>query len=183
MPCRGDRRREKVEHSTSDIEAIPVEIRWRLAAKALCSLPLAYNWAFRDRVGGAYSFLEKAIFSEAAKETYSIAQAQFAPKETPEDIGRMFSIVSGVLFGPGYEIEHEKAPSGDEILRLRACPLLSVADDLGFEHERAFDTCDAYTRSVVDHFGSLHSVTRMKAMCRGDPYCEMRIGKMGDRYK
>ncbi|KQC05806.1 MAG: hypothetical protein APR53_06765 [Methanoculleus sp. SDB] len=166
-------------HSTRDIEVIPVEIRWRLAAKALCSLPLAYNWAFRDRVGGAYSFLEKAIFSEAAKETYAIAQAQFAPKETPEDIARMFGIVSGVLFGPGYEIEHDTTPSGAEILRLRACPLLSVADDLGFELERAFDTCDAYTRSVVGHFGSLCSVTRVKAMCRGDPYCEIRIGKIG----
>ena len=172
-----------MEHSTSDIEAIPVEIRWRLAAKALCSLPLAYNWAFRDRVGSAYSFLEKAIFSEAAKETYAIAQAQFAPKDTPEDIARMFSIVSGVLFGPGYEIEHEKAPSGAEILRLRTCPLLSVADNLGFEPERAFDTCDAYTRSVVDHFGSLNSITRIKSMCRGDPYCEIMIGKMDALHK
>ncbi|NYT05245.1 MAG: hypothetical protein GKC04_02565 [Methanomicrobiales archaeon] len=160
-----------------EVEIIPVEIRWRLAARALSSLPLAYNWAYRDRVGAAYPHLEKAIFSEAAKDALAVSMAYYAPVDEATDIARIFGVVSSVIFGPGFEGSITTLPEMGARVCVFGCPLLEVARDLGFELERAYDACDAYTRAVMDFFNSSHCIIREKAMCHGDPRCEFAILK------
>lgn len=55
------------------IEDIPIEVRWKIAAKSAGFMPLLYDKFFREELGDKYDEIERPILTEVGKEMKDIA--------------------------------------------------------------------------------------------------------------
>jgi predicted ArsR family transcriptional regulator len=157
-----------------EIEQIPIELRWRLAARTLAVLPLAYNQALREKMGEEYDKIEQQVLGKVAKDSRALAAAFQIPIHGPRSLAEIIGVTNAILFGPGFAIESEESPEG-VVLRMTSCPMIGIANEIGLEPGRAYPACTAFHASLIESLNPEFRLIQKKAICKGDAYCEMVI--------
>ncbi|MDT8357400.1 MAG: hypothetical protein RQ758_02730 [Methanomicrobiaceae archaeon] len=163
----------------STLDSIDHENRWRISARILATLPLAYNWVFRDTLGDAYPHLESVIFKEVARDALNQIEHFTSRPHTPEEMADALFTVTTILFGPslqGRAVFHSEETITVEI---NSCPLVMTAKSLKIEMERAFTVCNAYSRALVERLNPDFTIENRHAICLGRKTCEFVIGRPG----
>jgi len=159
-----------------NIEDIPAEQRWEIAARAASAIPFAYDIAFREAVGEKYDEMERPIYIEAGKEIKNLASAFGLPTGNAREIYETFWIIGTILNGP--EFKGETTEEGDDrtVGKTTQCPILNRAVEMGLDPKIvAFTACQTYHKSAIEKLNPGFTHHHNKSMCSGDPYCEMVI--------
>lgn len=164
-----------------DIDRIPAEQRWRLAAQILTTLPLAYNWALRDSIGAAYPHLEQVIFKEVARDALKLADTAHLPHTRAGEIADTLNLLSAVIFGPEFQGDVLEKSRDSVMIRLSSCPFITVAREMRIEPERAYTICSAYSKTMVEALNSEFTLKNRTALCMGAPFCEKTIERRDER--
>ena len=164
-----------------EIEQIPIELRWRLAARMLAALPLVYNQALREKMGEEYDTIEQQVLGTVARDSRALAAAFQIPIHGPRSLAEIVGVTNAILFGPGFAIESDEGPDG-VVLRMTSCPMMGVAREIGLEPQRAYPACTAFHASLIESLNPEFQLIQKKAICKGDAYCEMVIERK-DRQK
>lgn len=101
---------------------IPVEKRWRLAARVLTYLPFAYGKAQEDSPGDDSASIESAVFGDVAEEVRDIAAEYHLPTGNAAEIVQTLGAVSVTLFGSEFETPFIEGFDREAVIRLTACP-------------------------------------------------------------
>ncbi|MGF7119600.1 hypothetical protein [Methanobacterium oryzae] len=162
-----------------NIENIPAELRWEIAAKSASAMPFAQERVYRAVLGEKYKkiepMLEAADFElriESGKQISNMAKELGLPYETAEDVDNTQSIASKILLGPELKYETVKSSSDQVQTHITGCPVLNRAREMEVDTEFLFDHCVAQNKSTVENLNPKYTQRITKAMCRGDPYCE-----------
>jgi len=158
-------------------QRIPVEKRWRLAARVLTYLPFAYGKAQEDSPGKDSASIESAVFRDVAEEIRDIAAEYHLPTANAAEIVETLGAVSVTLFGSEFETPFIEGFDREAVIRLTACPMHSTAQRKGIDAEKAGRTCAAYVTSVVESLNPRYTITTTQRMCMGDEFCEMIIAE------
>jgi predicted ArsR family transcriptional regulator len=163
----------------SALDCIDHENRWRIAARILATLPLAYNWVFRDTLGAAYPHLESVIFKEIARDALGQIEHFTSRPHTPAEVADALFSVSTILFGPS--LQGKAISQSDEkiTVEITACPLVETAESLKIEKDRAFTICNAYSRALVERLNPDFTIENRHAICLGEETCKFVIGRPG----
>ncbi len=159
-----------------NIEDIPAEQRWEIAARAASAIPFAYDIAFREAIGEKYDEIERPIYIEAGKEIKDIASALGLPTGNAREVYETFGVIATILYGP--ELEGETTQEGDDrtVGKTTQCPLLNRVVEMGLDPQVVVLTgCQTYHKSAVENLNPGFTHQFNKRMCSGDPYCEMVI--------
>lgn len=165
------------EENIAYTHRIPVEKRWKLAARVLTYLPFAYGRAQEDSPGEDSASIESAVFRDLGKEIQDIAAEYHLPTGNAAEIVQTLGAVSVTLFGSEFETPFIEGFDREAVIRLTACPMLSTADKKGVGAEKAGRTCTAYVTAVVECLNPRYTITTTQSMCRGDDFCEMIIAE------
>jgi predicted ArsR family transcriptional regulator len=157
------------------IERIPVEMRWRLAARTLIYLPYGYEKAMRDEAGEDYETKVAGIFRDLAREMTSVASAFHLPTGNAADLAAAVDALVSALFGPGFEGEPLEATDERAVWRLTSCPFVSLAKEMGFNPGHAHVLCSAFKTGLVEDLNNEYRSSMLWALCLGDTICEMTI--------
>lgn len=156
----------------TNIEDIPAELRWEIAAKSATALPVIYDMIFRKALGAKYDAVELPIWIEGGKEVKKIATALGLPAENASDISDTYGIISTILFGPELKWKTIEKRIDRTAGKVTGCPLLNRALETGIDPAMLLSACQEYNRSAVENLNPKYTIRSKKRMCTGDPYCE-----------
>lgn len=163
----------------SALDCIDYENRWRIAARILATLPLAYNWVFRDTLGAAYPHLESVIFKEIARDTLGQIEHLTTRPLTSAEMADVLFAVSTILFGPSLRGRITSQSDEKITVEMTACPLVETAESLKIEKDRAFTICNAYSCALVERLNPAFIIENRHAICLGEETCEFVLGRPG----
>ena len=113
----------------ADLNSIPDETRWRIAAEFSATLPALYDHAFRETAGERYDEIEQEVWMEAAKIIVDIAKSLSLPTGTAQDLAEAMRVVMVILFGPEFKSEALEVSKDGAVIIIRRCPLLLNGSD------------------------------------------------------
>ena len=163
----------------ADLNSIPDETRWRIAAEFSATMPALYDHAFRETVGGRYDEIEQEVWMEAAKIIVDIAKSLSLPTGTAQDLAESMRVVMVILFGPEFKSEALEVSKDGAVIIIRRCPLLLNGSDAGTGGERTFRKCMAFTLTGIPMLNRDFSARFVRTMCTGDRQCEIKVTKGG----
>jgi hypothetical protein len=163
----------------ADLNSIPDETRWRIAAEFSATLPALYDHAFRETVGERYDEIEQEVWMEAAKIIFDIAKSLSLPTGTAQDLTETMRVVMVILFGPEFKSEALEVSKDGAVIIFRRCPLLAAGYDAGTDSERTFRKCMAFTLTGIPLLNKDFSARFVRTMCTGDRQCEIKVDKGG----
>ena len=161
----------------ADLNSIPDDTKWRIAAEFSATLPALYDHAFRETVGERYDEIEQEVWMEAAKTIFDIAKSLSLPTGTARDLAETMRIVMVILFGPEFKSEALEISKDGAVIIIRRCPLLAKGYDAGTDGERTFRKCMAFTLTGIPLLNKDFSVRFVRTMCTGDRQCEIKVAK------
>lgn len=157
----------------ADIEDIPAEIRWEIAAKSATAMPWAYVMAFQNVISKKRLFeIERTIWTQGGIEAKKLADQLNLPAGNAKEVNNTWGIVSGVLYGPEFKEDIIEASEDKVVTRITGCPFLNRAREMRIDSKDSFESCQAYARSIVENLNGKYTQRFTTGMCRGDPYCE-----------
>lgn len=160
-----------------DLNSIPDDVRWRLAAEFSSKLPFLYDRAFRAELGGRYDKIEQEVWMEAAASAFEIAKTLSLPVGTATDLAETMRIIMVILFGPEFRSETLEVSKDGAVIVIKRCPFLSGRIDADSTGGHAFRKCMAFTLTAVPRLNNGFSVRFVRTMCTGDRQCEIKVGK------
>jgi hypothetical protein len=157
-------------------ERIPVDVRWKLAARGFSRLPLVY----RRVIGNAaddqfYNEVERAIWQEQGKEAGTIARAFMMPVRTAREVAKAFGATSKVFFGQEYRYEIAEVAPDEAVLTMRGCPIKMRAEEMGEDVLAACNVCHAYGNAAVASLNQDFVLRFHSGMCTGDKACVLSV--------
>jgi hypothetical protein len=162
-----------------DIENIPAELRWEIAAKSATAIPFAQEKVYREVFGKKYReiqpMMEAAdliLRAEVGKEMSNLARELGLPVKTAEDVDNTQSLIAEILLGPELKYQMTKSSPDQVQTQITGCPLLNRAKEIEMETELLFKYCVAQNKSTAENLNPKYTQRFTKAMCIGDPYCE-----------
>lgn len=162
-----------------NIDDIPFEGRWVIAARSAGFMPLLYDKFFRKELGERYDYLERPILVEAGKEMKDIAMALGLPSGNAKQIVETIEVLSTISFGPenkfGPVVETKNGAMG----KLTECAIRNSAIQMGLDPGIvALRACRTMMSSVVESLNPEYVLKKgTKNMCSGDEYCEMEVDR------
>ena len=161
----------------ADLNSIPDDTKWRIAAEFSATLPALYDHAFREIVGERYDEIEQEVWMEAAKIIFDIAKSLSLPTGTAQDLAETMRIVMVILFGPEFKSEALEVSKDGAVIIIRRCPLLAAGYEAGTDGERTFRKCMAFTLTGIPLLNRDFSARFVRTMCTGDRQCEIKVAK------
>jgi hypothetical protein len=161
----------------ADLNSIPDETRWRIAAEFSATLPSLYDHAFRETAGERYDEIEQHVWMEAAKILFDIAKSLSLPTGTAHDLAETMRMVMVILFGPEFKSEALDVSEDRAVIIIRRCPLLAAGYEAGSSGERMFHKCMAFTLTGIPVLNKDFSGRFVRTMCTGDRQCEIKVAK------
>ena len=162
----------------ADLNSIPDDTKWRIAAEFSATLPALYDHAFRETVGERYDETEQGVWMEAAKIIFDIAKSLSLPTGTAQDLAETMRIVMVILFGPEFKSEALEVSKDGSVIIIRRCPLIAAGYDAGTNGERTFGKCMAFTLTGIPVLNKDFSARFVRTMCAGDRQCEIKVAKV-----
>lgn len=158
-------------------ERIPVDVRWKLAAREVSALPLAYRRAIRDGADDhLYNEVERAVWREQGRETGVIARAFGMPHGNAREVTEAFAAATRLLFGPEYRYEVDDSGPGEAVLTVRGCAMTARAKEQGENPLAACNACHAYTNAAISGLNRDYAPKYRSAICAGDAACSIVVG-------
>jgi len=160
-----------------NIEDIPIEGRWIIAAKSAGCMPLLYNKFFRKVLGRKYDEMERPILIEAGREMKDIAMALGLPSGNARQIVETVGILNTIYFGPENKYEPVVETEHGAMGKMTNCAIRNSAIQMGLDPEiAALTACRTMMRSVVESLNPEYTLKKdTKNMCSGNEYCEMAV--------
>ncbi|HDR72627.1 MAG TPA: hypothetical protein ENN85_01725 [Methanoculleus sp.] len=163
-----------------DIEDIPAEARWNIAARAANDMIFGYRRAFKEATKGAYEDeLNEAIaalWGQAGKQQTVVADAFDLPRGTAPEVAETFVAISKLFLGPELAGGGVEPGEGDgAVIITTACPMASRAQQIGLDGRVVCNACRAYTTAAIESLNPDYDVRTARGICMGGDMCEMRI--------
>ena len=157
-------------------ERIPMDARWKLAAREVSALPLAYRRAIRNGADDQlYNEVERAIWREQGREAGVIARAFGMPLGNAREVAEAFAAATGVLFGPEYRYEVKDPAPGEALLTVSGCAMTARAEEEGENPLAACNACHAYTNAAISGLNPNYAPNYQSAICAGDAACSIVV--------
>lgn len=160
-----------------DLNSIPDDVKWRLAAEFSAKMPFLYDRAFRAELGDRYDEIEQEVWMEAAASAFEIAKTLALPVGTAKDLAETMRIIMVILFGPEFKSETLEVSKDGAVIVIRRCPFLSGRIDADSTDGHAFRKCMAFTLTAVPRLNNGYSARFVRTLCTGDRQCEIKVGK------
>ncbi|KQC05807.1 MAG: hypothetical protein APR53_06770 [Methanoculleus sp. SDB] len=157
------------------IRHIPMEIRWRIAARTLTYMPLAFARAFGHRKSGSYEAVRSSVYREIAREIATLLSSFHFPATNAAEVAHTSDIIATIVFGPGMEgdpveISHERV-----VFRIKECPVYHVSRETGIAPEMARKECEAFYTAMIEELNPAYSVAFSGGICTGSDFCDMSV--------
>ncbi len=157
-------------------ERIPVDARWKLAAREVSALPLAYRRAIRDGADDQlYNEIERAVWREQGREAGVIARAFGMPLGNAREVAEAFAAATRVLFGPEYQYEVRESALGEAVLTVRKCAMATRAKEQGENPLAVCNACHAYSSAAIPDLNRDYASKYLNAICAGDSTCSIAV--------
>ncbi len=157
-------------------ERIPVDARWKLAAREVSALPLAYRRAIRDGADDQlYNEVERAVWQEQGREVGVIARAFGMPLGDAREVAEAFAAATRVLFGPEYQYEISGSAPDEALLTVRKCAMAVRAKEQGENPLTACNACHAYSNAAIPDLNRDYAPKYLSAICAGDSTCSIAV--------
>jgi hypothetical protein len=157
-------------------ERIPVDVRWKLAAREVSALPLAYRRSIRDGADDQlYNEIERAVWREQGREAGVIARAFGMPLGNAREVAEAFAAATGVLFGPEYRYEVKESAPDEAVLTIRKCAMTARAKEQGENPLAVCNACHAYTKAAIPGLNRDYTLKYRSAICAGDGACSIVV--------
>ena len=157
-------------------ERIPVDVRWKLAAREVSALPLIYRRAIRDCADDhLYNEVERAVWQERGREAGIIARAFGMPLGDARGVVEAFAAATRVLFGPEYRYEVGGSGPDEAVLTVRECAMAVRANEQGEDPLAACNACHAYTNAAIPGLNREYVPEYLSAICAGDSRCAIAV--------
>jgi len=157
------------------IKDIPADVRWEIAALSATAMSFAYGAFLERALGDKYGEIVKQIWIEGGKEAKGLAEKLALPVGNAKEVDETWGLLSQILYGPEITWETQEEGKDRAIDRITGCPFLNRTREMGSDSMGLFETCQAYSRSVVESLNSKYTQRFESAMCQGAPYCESII--------
>ena len=159
-----------------NIEDIPAERRWEIAAKSASAMPLIYDMHFRKVLGEKYDEIERSIWTEGGKEVKNLATVLGLPSDNAIEVNEAFGVIGTILFGPEFRFEIVEETKDRVVEKVIECPMLKRAREMGLDPEIvALKACMTFDKSSVENLNPEYTHRLNANMCSGSRYCEMII--------
>jgi len=158
-----------------DLRDIPEGTRWQIATKILSSLPIMYDIAFREAVGGKYDELEYQVWLELGKDAMDIAKAFHLPVTTAAEVAGDLRLITRIIFGAEFRYEVLEISEDRATLLTRTCPFLGSTHEYGGTAKHLFPKCLAFSVAVVETLNPKFTARFVRSLCMADRTCEMSI--------
>jgi len=157
-------------------ERIPVDVRWKLAAREVSALPLAYRRAIRDGADDQlYNEVERAVWREQGREAGVIARAFGMPIRDARGVAEAFAAATRVFFGPEYRYEIRDSGPDEAVLTVRECAMVARANERGEDPLTACNACHAYANAAVPALNQDYALKYQSSICAGDRTCSITV--------
>ena len=159
------------------IEDIPIEERWKIAAKSAGFMPLLYDKFFREELGDKYDEIERPILTEVGKEMKDLAMALGLPSGNARQLVETIGVISMISFGPENRMEPVVETEYGAMVKLTECAVRNSAIQMGLDPKIvAFAGCRTMMGSAVENLNPAYTLRQdAKNMCSGDEYCEIAV--------
>ena len=157
------------------LKNIPAETRWEITAKTLTGATIGYELALREIVGKEKAAeIEAKMWGEGGKTFIPMIKEAFnIPVE--DAIGAANLITVAAVLGMGPECTDEIIEETKErvVQRWVKCPFIERAKEMGAtDIHDCYTGCTAWTKAGLKAVNPKVTITKAKAMPRGDQYCE-----------
>jgi predicted ArsR family transcriptional regulator len=157
-------------------ERIPVDVRWKLAARELSALPLAYRRAIRDGADDQlYNEVERVVWQELGKEVGVIARAFGMPVGNAHEVAEAFAAATRVLFGPDYQYEIRDSGPDEVDLTIRKCAMVERAEEAGENPLAACNVCHAFANAAIPDLNRNYVPKYRSSICAGESACSVAV--------
>jgi hypothetical protein len=156
-----------------NLEDIPTEMRWSIAAKSATAMPFAFSMAFQEIVGKEkFDEIVQQMWIEGGKEAKTLADMLGLPTGNAIEVDDSWGLISSILYGP--EIKWDVIEENEDMrkTRITGCPFLNRAKEMGIDPKDGFGACQAYNRSIVENLNPKYTQRFESGMCLGAPYCK-----------
>jgi hypothetical protein len=156
-----------------NMEDVPVELRWRIAAEASNNLAMGYSLAFRQVLDDkVVNRIEESVWAEGGKQMKDIADSLQMPTGNIQEVDETWGVIGGILI-PGIEGEVVESNNKRMVTRITSCPLLNNQKEVGLEEgEGMCIACRAFNKNAVESLNPQYTQRFTRRMCLGDSYCE-----------
>lgn len=84
-----------------NLEDIPTEMRWAIAAKSATAMPFAFSMAFQEIVGKEkFDEIVQQMWVEGGKEAKGLADMLGLPTGNAIEVDDSWGLISSILYGP-----------------------------------------------------------------------------------
>ncbi|WP_292394603.1 hypothetical protein [Methanoculleus sp. UBA303] len=157
-------------------ERIPMDVRWKLAAREVSALPLAYRRAIRDGADDQlYNEVERAVWQELGREVGVIARAFGMPLGDAHEVAEAFAAATRVLFGPEYQYEIRDSAPDEADLTIRKCAMVERAKTEGENPLAACNVCHAFANAAIPDLNRNYAPKYRRSICAGDGACSVTV--------
>lgn len=161
----------------TDLNSIPDDVKWRIAAEFSAQLPALYDRTFRTALGEKYDEMEQEVWMQVADTAFAIAKNLALPVGTARELAETMRIIMIILFGPGFKSEALEISNDRAVIIVKNCPILTQGYESGSDGNRTFRKCMAFTLTGIPHLNKNFSARFVRTMCNGDRQCEIKIQK------
>ena len=162
-----------------DLSDLPVELRWKIAAKSASALLLTQEKIYKDILGQDYKKVQPLTetinylsWIHGGKNASTLSNYLGLPAKTAEEIDKAQGLISVILYGPEIQYKIVDATNDHVKTQITSCQFLNRAKELGLESETLFENCKAYNKTFVKNLNPKYTKKITRAMCMGDKYCE-----------
>jgi hypothetical protein len=166
-----------MENIMDAFERIPMDARWKLAAREVSALPLAYRRAIRDGADDQlYNEMERLVWQELGREVGVIARAFGMPLGSAHAVAEAFAAATRVLFGPEYRYTIRDSGPDEVVLMIQKCAMVERARREGENPLAACNVCHAYSNSAIPDLNQNYAPRYQSSICAGGSVCSVVIG-------
>jgi hypothetical protein len=158
-----------------DLRDIPEGTRWQIATRILSSLPVMYDMALREAVGGKYDELEYQVWIELGKDALDIAKAFRLPVTRASELARSLRLITQLIFGTEFRYEVLEISEDRATLITKTCPFLGSTLEYGGTPKNLFPKCLAFSVAVVESLNPRFTARFVRSLCMADRTCEMSV--------
>ena len=155
------------------VEDIPLSQKWEISIKVARAVPLIFDIFFKKEFYPTHGDNEQLMYFEAGKSFKDLALALELPVGNAKEIHETFSTILSILTGLEFTIEDIEVTESKSVSKVTVCPILNKAKEMSLDPKKSIQTtCNAYTKSIVEHLNHEYTHHFNKTMCEGGPYCE-----------
>ena len=162
-----------------NVDDIPAEVKWQIAAKSSMGLAMGYSAAMRQFLNEKVAEeLDEAVWTEGGKGMGDIASSLGLPAGNAQEIENAWNVIGDIVV-PGIEAEAVKSSPERVVDRITSCSTCKQAKEEGFPTESVCRPCRAFNKAAIESLNPSYTMNFNKRMCLGDDYCESVIEKKG----